>query len=122
MGKRYRTFFFDLDDTILDYTGDEKRAIRFLMEKYNIPFSSDVYDLYYSIDDWQIFTMGNITAENIISDHFLRMLKMLQVGDIRFQMASEFYKCMLNSHKIKPGFALDEKGRIPYLSYNKRLF
>ena len=104
MDKRYRTLFFDLDDTLFDYTGDEKRCIKKVFEKHGMTADEDVYELYYSIDDWQHFQMGNITSKTIITDHFGRMLKMLEVkGEDLKTMVDEFFDYMISSHKLKAG-------------------
>lgn len=104
MNKRYRTLFFDLDDTLFDYTGDEKRCIKKVFEKHGMTVDDDVYELYYSIDDWQHFQMGNITSKTVITDHFGRMLKMLEVkGEDAQTMVDEFFDCMVSSHRLKVG-------------------
>jgi len=104
LDKRYRTLFFDLDDTLFDYTGDEKRCIKKVFEKHGMTADEDVYELYYSIDDWQHFQMGNITSKTIITDHFGRMLKMLEVkGEDLKTMVDEFFDYMISSHKLKAG-------------------
>ena len=124
MGKTYKTLFFDLDDTLLDYTGDEKRSISKVFSEYEVPMADDVFDLYYSIDDWQLFTMGNITAKTVVTDHFSRMLKMLEIkGSKAEKMVDSFYEAMLSSHRMKNGALkllqyLKEKGYRLYLTSN----
>ena len=104
MEKTYKILFFDLDDTLLDYTGDEKKCIEKVFEIHGMTISDDVFELYYSIDDWQLFTMGNITAKTVITDHFRRMLKMLEVSsDEISDMCDEFYEAMYSSFTLKDG-------------------
>lgn len=115
---------FDLDDTLFDYTGGEKRCITKVLEKHGMLVSEDVFELYYSIDDWQLFTMGDINSKTVITDHFRRMLKILQVkADEISVMADEFYESMINSHRLKNGAKkifeyLNEKGYNLYLTSN----
>lgn len=124
MDKVYRTLFFDLDDTLFDYTGDEKRCIKKVFEKHGMTVDNDVYELYYSIDDWQLFVMGNINSKTIITDHFSRMLKMLEVkGETADKMVDEFFQCMLSSHRLKAGAKevleyLYKKGYSLYITSN----
>lgn len=124
MDRAYKTLFFDLDDTLFDYTGDEKRCIRKVLENHGMTVTDDVFELYYSIDDWQFFTMGNINSETIITDHFRRMLKMLQFDEDEIVvMSKEFYCAMCNSHHLKYGAKtvlsyLKDKGYKIYITSN----
>lgn len=124
MNKNYKTLFFDLDDTLFDYTGDEKRSITKVFSEFEIPMADDIFDLYYSINDWQLFTMGNITSKTIITDHFSRMLKMLEIkGEKAEKMVDSFYDAMLSSHRMKNGALkllqyLKEKGYKLYITSN----
>ncbi len=89
-------------------------------------FDDDIIELYYSIDDWQIFEMGNITSKSIISDHFRRMLKMLEFNDEDIAaLGDEFYEIMINSHRLKYGARkvledLKSKGYRLYIACNGR--
>lgn len=103
MNRQYKTLFFDLDDTLLDYTGDEKRCIKSVLESYGQKVTEDIYDLYFSIDDWQLFQMGNLNAKSIVTDHFVRLLDMLEMQSKAKEMGQKFYDCMLHSHRIKVG-------------------
>lgn len=124
MEKIYRTLLLDLDDTLFDYTGDEKRCISKVLEKHGMLISNDIFELYYSIDDWQLFTMGDINSKTVITDHFRRMLKMLEVKSEKIAvMADEFYEAMINSHRLKYGARkileyLSEKGYKLYIISN----
>ncbi len=122
--QKYRTLLFDLDDTLLDYSGDERRCISKVFENNGIPFSEDVAELYYGIDGWQNFDLGSISPQSIISDHFCRLCKMLCVDKRQIpQLCQEFYTLMLGSHKLKYGAlstlrALKEKGYRIFIASN----
>lgn len=114
--KSYKTIFLDLDDTLFDYTGDEKRAIAKVLSAHGMLVDDDVFEFYYSIDDWQIFSMGNITPNSIISDHFRRLLKYFEVSDENIaKWGDEFYDVMINSHRLKYG----AKKMLDYLKEKK---
>lgn len=120
----YKSLLFDLDDTILDYTGDEKRAIIKVLSGHGMTVDEDIFQLYYSIDDWQIFKMGSITTNSIISDHFRRMLKYLEVSEENIaKWGDEFYEVMVGSHRLKYGAKkvleyLNSKGYRMYIACN----
>lgn len=111
MDKEYKSLFFDLDDTLFDYTGDEKRSIKKIFHNYGIVFNDDIFDLYYSIDDWQVFKMGCINSKTMITGRFSRMIEILEINDNSTQMIDEFYNEMISSHSLK-GFAA---GLLEYL-------
>lgn len=124
MERIYKTLFFDLDDTLFDYTGDEKRCIKKVMEGHGMMVDDDIFELYYSIDDWQLFTMGDINSKTVITDHFRRMLKMLETKSEEISvMADEFYEAMFLSHRLKYGALktleyLKDKGYKLYITSN----
>ena len=55
MKKRYTVLLFDLDDTLLDFTGDEIRALKTVLSKHGLPCGDDVIETYYGIENWQFF-------------------------------------------------------------------
>lgn len=65
--KKYTTLLFDADNTLLDFTMAENRAIEATCIAYKIPFSSSVAQLYSSINDtfWKRFEKGEITRDVI---------------------------------------------------------
>ncbi len=102
--RKYRTLLFDLDDTLLDYTGDEKRCIIKVFDNNSIIAPENVYELYYSIDDWQEFSMGNITPKAIMCDHFRRLCQMLDINEGKIpSLCDEFYENFENCHRLKYG-------------------
>jgi len=102
MSKRYKILLFDLDDTLLDFTGDEKRAIKKVLSDHGLPCGEDVIETYYTIENWQVFEMGNITAKTAVTTRFKQLLKMLEATDIQ-TIVDEYYELMINSHKLISG-------------------
>ncbi len=102
MKKRYSVLLFDLDDTLLDFTGDEIKAIKTVFDKHSLPCGDDVIETYYGIEHWQSFQMGNINSKSVITNRLLVLLKMLEAENAR-QIADEYYELMLNSHKLIKG-------------------
>lgn len=102
MNKKYNILLFDLDDTLLDFTGDEIKAIRTVLSNHGLPNGDDVLDTYYGIEHWQTFEMGNISSNSVITNRFRVLLKMLEAKNSD-EIANEYYELMLSSHKLIPG-------------------
>ena len=102
MNKKYSILLFDLDDTLLDFTGDEKRALKTVLSKYGLPCADDVIETYYGIEDWQFFEMGNVNAKSMITTRLKVLLKMLEAENSE-EITNEYYSLMLSSHKLIGG-------------------
>ena len=50
MMKKYTTLYFDLDNTILDFTAAEHTAIRQLLKLHNLPINDEVISTYSAIN------------------------------------------------------------------------
>ena len=74
--KKYTTLLFDADNTLLDFTMAENRAIEATCNAYKIPFSSSVAGLYSNINDtfWKRFEKGEITRDVVKIGRFERFL------------------------------------------------
>ena len=44
--KKYTTIYFDLDNTLLDFTATEKAAITQLLQLHNLPISDEIIKTY----------------------------------------------------------------------------
>jgi len=122
MKKKYNILLFDLDDTLLDFTGDEKRALSKVLNDNGIPCGEDVIKTYYTIENWQTFEMGNITSKTVITTRFSYLLKLLEVKE-KERLIDEYYDLMINSHKIISGTqkmlkSLKENGYKLYITTN----
>ena len=122
MSKRYKILLFDLDDTLLDFTGDEKRAITKVLSDHGLPSGEDVIETYYTIENWQVFEMGNISAKSAVTTRFKQLLKILEAENPQ-ALADGYYELMLNSHKLIKGAlkllrTLKEAGYRLYITTN----
>ncbi len=123
MSRKYNSIFIDLDDTLLDFSSDEKSALLSTLEKHGLPFGEDVYTTYNEIENWQFFNLGDeIDAKTYITCRFKVLLKMLQVEDIE-TIVEDYYNSLSNSCKTKSGAIkilnyLKEQGYKIYLTTN----
>ena len=60
--KQYTTVYFDLDNTLLDFSKSEYNAIRKLLNMYSLPDSDEVASAYSKINQtfWEAFERGDI--------------------------------------------------------------
>lgn len=81
--KKYTTILFDADDTLLDFHGDEKRALIKVMEEYGVPVSDENCNCYSQINDglWKRYEKGEIQKEDIKKTRFRLFFEHLQVED-----------------------------------------
>ena len=67
--KKYTTIYFDLDNTLLDFTKTEYKAIKKLLSMHNLPDGDDVAKLYSVINQsfWEAFERGDIKKQEIFA-------------------------------------------------------
>jgi 2-haloacid dehalogenase len=70
--KIYKTIFFDVDDTLLDFGAAEKLALRLLFEEQNISFTSDLEEQYKKINQglWKKFEEGELDRDELVNTRF----------------------------------------------------
>lgn len=102
--KCYKSILIDLDDTLLDFSGDEQRAISAVLGEYGIFRNEDVLFLYSKISGWHSFELGTpITAKEIITYKLSVLLKTLCVTKQADEILNRYYEIMLSSHTVKKG-------------------
>lgn len=70
--KKYKTLFFDVDDTLLDFGAAEKLALQLLFEEQNIPLTSEVEGQYKKINQglWKRFEAGELDRDEVVNTRF----------------------------------------------------
>jgi 2-haloacid dehalogenase len=70
--KKYKTLFFDVDDTLLDFGAAEKLALQLLFEEQNIPLTSEIEEQYKKINQglWKRFEDGELDREEVVNTRF----------------------------------------------------
>ena len=60
--KKYELLLFDLDDTLIDFTKDEKLAFKYALENIGRGYSDDILEKYKNINDivWKDLEIGKI--------------------------------------------------------------
>ena len=91
----YTTLFFDLDNTLLDFSRAEEWAIRNTLKNFGIPDDSETVELYSQINlsYWQRFERGEIPKNDIFEGRFKTLLSVLkQEGN-----TSEISQCYIKN-------------------------
>lgn len=122
--RKYNCLLFDLDDTLLDYFGDEAKCLLSVLENNRLPHTDEVLTLYREIQLFPSINMGEtITAKTIITQKLAQLLKMLEVKEGIDKITDEYFQMMSKSHKVKSGAIktlkyLKEKGYKIYITTN----
>lgn len=122
--KTYTTVLIDLDDTLLDFSGDEEKAVLAVLREFGVSCGDDVLLIYRKISGWHSFELGNpITAKDVIAYKLSVLLKMLCVTENTEALLERYYDIMLSSHTVKRGALkvlreLKKRGYGVYLTTN----
>lgn len=107
--KKYTTLYFDLDNTILDFTAAEYKAIRQLLALHNLPVNDEIVSTYSAINQtwWERFEKGEIKKEEIYAGRFREFLAFYgfegnpqKMADDYFELLSQGYDMMDGADKV----------------------
>ena len=75
--KNYRTLFFDVDDTLLDFGAAEKSALRKLFQEQQIPLTAEIEANYRRINQglWRVFEKGEMDRDQVVNTRFSLLFK-----------------------------------------------
>ena len=79
--KKYTTLLFDVDGTLLDFNKAEDNALNIMFNKYNIPLTKEVRNLYDSINHglWKQFEDGLIDKDTVVYTRFVELFRVLNI-------------------------------------------
>ena len=103
--KKYTTLYFDLDNTLLDFTAAEYVAIRKLFALHNLPVDDEKIAKYSSINHvwWQRFEKGEIKKEEIYSGRFREYLEFYNLVGDATKMADDYFAFLSVGYFLVPG-------------------
>lgn len=89
----YSHILFDMDDTILDFQAAQLVSFKCVCEKYDIPFSSEIYHLYEGINHnlWKKFDEGLLSKDVVQTERFTHFFNALN-RTIDGQQANSTYQ------------------------------
>lgn len=105
MMKKYTTLYFDLDNTLLDFSAAEYKAIRNLFKLHNLPISDEKIAKYSSINHtwWERFEKGEIQKEEIYSGRFREYLEFYGLIGDPIKMADDYFEFLSEGYDLIPG-------------------
>ncbi len=100
--KKYTTIYFDLDNTILDFTATEYKAIKQLLTLHNLPHSDDIIAKYSAINQswWERFEKGEIEKSEIFAGRFKTFLEYYRFEGDPQKMADDYFALLAAGHDI----------------------
>lgn len=92
--KKYTTLYFDLDNTLLDFTAAEDNAVRKLLKLHNLPVNDDIVAVYSAINQswWERFERGEIQKNEIFSGRFNDLLCKYGLSGNPQKMAEDYFE------------------------------
>ena len=89
-----KILLIDVDDTILDFTKGEKKAITLTLEHFGLPTDQKTIESYHEFNDalWKAYERGEITKPELVLKRFSLLLEKLRAPDrIEPQKMNEVY-------------------------------
>ncbi len=100
----YRYLLFDLDDTLLDFKGAEKEAIREIFQTFGIDSSDQTIDLYSAINDayWKRFEKGEIKRADIFEGRFITLSENINHPFDTAAVAAAYFEALSHRGNLFP--------------------
>jgi len=98
--RQYKTLFFDLDDTLIDTTSAEIKAIKTVFGEYNIPFTDNYIKMFYGNFGWQSFDISEYGEKAVFTFKFGALLDELGVTDKKCSMVDRYYELLHEKHEL----------------------
>ena len=97
--------FLDLDDTILDFRGAERNAIRRTLQHFGLEPSEEVLERYHHINDWhwKQLELGKMTRDQVLEGRFHVLFEELGIPGDCSGCAGVYMEHLSQSHGFLPG-------------------
>ena len=107
MTKKYKSIFFDADDTLFDYPTAERAALLACLAEFCIPVKPDIFLTAYrrhNHDMWQAFERGEVDQATLRVERFRRVAAELAIKDLPLERVSTFYlETLAQQSQLLPG-------------------
>lgn len=97
--------FLDLDDTILNFTAGEARALSQALEELGIEPTRAVLDRYHVINQahWQMLEEGRLTRDEVLVQRFDQLFRELGVDRSGTEICDRYEQLLSQQHEFIPG-------------------
>ena len=102
---KYTTLYFDLDNTLLDFSAAEKNAINKLLSLYGIEPNHEYAEIYSKINQnvWERFERGEIEREEIFESRFVELMEKIGKKADTKRMSQDYFSLIAEGHDVLPG-------------------
>ena len=100
--RKYKTLFFDLDNTILDFTATEKKAIKGLLAKHGLGGTDEQAAAYSKVNQmyWEMYERKEIVKDEILWGRFKTFLENEKIDfDYRI-LADDYFNFLSVGHDL----------------------
>ena len=103
--KKYTTLYFDLDNTLLDFSAAEHKAIRKLFTLHKLPVSDEKIAKYSVINQtwWERFEKGEIEKQEIYSGRFREYLEFYGLIGDPVKLADDYFGFLSEGYDLVDG-------------------
>lgn len=107
MAKKYKSVFFDADDTLFDYPLAECAALQACLCEFSIGSEPEIFFNVYrrhNHDLWQAFERGETDQATLRVERFRRLAAELSLADLPLDRVSSFYlEALASQSQLLPG-------------------
>lgn len=103
--EKYKTLFFDVDDTLLDFGAAEENALQLLFEEYDKSLAVERISEYGSINQllWKQFEEGRIDRHEVLNTRFSKLFEQTGQKVDGALMESQYRQYLEKGHKLIDG-------------------
>jgi YjjG family noncanonical pyrimidine nucleotidase len=94
LARKYKSVFFDADDTLFDYPRAERAALRACLNEFRISVEPEIFFNAYrrhNHDLWQEFECGEVDQTTLCVERFRRLAVELAIPGLPLERISSFY-------------------------------
>ena len=107
MARKYKSVFFDADDTLFDYPRAERAALWACLSEFGIAAEPETFIAAYrrhNRDIWQAFERGETDQATLRVERFRRLAAELHIPDLPLERVSTFYlEALAGQSQLLPG-------------------
>ncbi|MDN3953773.1 YjjG family noncanonical pyrimidine nucleotidase [Sporolactobacillus laevolacticus] len=102
---QYKSLFFDVDDTLLDFGAAEDLALNLLFEDQNLPLTTEIESYYKKMNKglWNDFENGKIARDELVNTRFSKLFKAFGKEVDGVAMERNYRRFLREGHQLVHG-------------------